>query len=144
VARVCKNDSGGSTRVLDRHWTSFLKARLNCSVPGDTFFYFDVLQSLTSVLRINQRPAVVGVFTTQINRYTVTPDSVLLRVPTDRGPIHIISITRDVTMNREPIKICDYSNQLRCQTNHDKMFIHKCSAALFTAVTKETLYHCCS
>ncbi|XP_042601815.1 semaphorin-6D isoform X2 [Cyprinus carpio] len=67
VARVCKNDSGGSTRVLDRHWTSFLKARLNCSVPGDTFFYFDVLQSLTSVLQINQRPAVVGVFTTQTN-----------------------------------------------------------------------------
>ncbi|XP_058609409.1 semaphorin-6D isoform X2 [Onychostoma macrolepis] len=67
VARVCKNDSGGSTRVLDRHWTSFLKARLNCTVPGDTFFYFDVLQSLTNVLQINQRPAVVGVFTTQIN-----------------------------------------------------------------------------
>uniref|UniRef100_A0A9J8DMJ7 Sema domain, transmembrane domain (TM), and cytoplasmic domain, (semaphorin) 6Ca n=1 Tax=Cyprinus carpio carpio TaxID=630221 RepID=A0A9J8DMJ7_CYPCA len=67
VARVCKNDSGGSSRVLDRHWTSFLKARLNCSVPGDTFFYFDVLQSLTSVLQINQRPAVVGVFTTQTN-----------------------------------------------------------------------------
>ncbi len=22
--------------------------------------------------------------------------------------------------------------------------VHKCSAALFTAVTKETLYHCCS
>lgn len=69
VARVCKNDSGGSTRVLDRYWTSFLKARLNCSVPGDTFFYFDVLQSVTNVLQINQRPAVVGVFTTQINRY---------------------------------------------------------------------------
>ncbi|XP_067267436.1 semaphorin-6C isoform X4 [Chanodichthys erythropterus] len=67
VARVCKNDSGGSTRVLDRYWTSFLKARLNCSVPGDTFFYFDVLQSVTNVLLINQRPAVVGVFTTQIN-----------------------------------------------------------------------------
>ncbi|CAM4640837.1 unnamed protein product [Leuciscus chuanchicus] len=67
VARVCKNDRGGSTRVLDRYWTSFLKARLNCSVPGETFFYFDVLQSLTNVLQINQRPAVVGVFTTQIN-----------------------------------------------------------------------------
>lgn len=44
------------------------KARLNCSVPGDSFFYFDVLQSLTNVLQINQRPAVVGVFTTQANR----------------------------------------------------------------------------
>uniref|UniRef100_A0A3Q4I5B2 Sema domain, transmembrane domain (TM), and cytoplasmic domain, (semaphorin) 6Ca n=1 Tax=Neolamprologus brichardi TaxID=32507 RepID=A0A3Q4I5B2_NEOBR len=44
-----------------------LCARLNCSVPGDSFFYFDVLQSLTNVLQINQRPAVVGVFTTQAN-----------------------------------------------------------------------------
>uniref|UniRef100_A0A3B3Y7G2 Sema domain-containing protein n=1 Tax=Poecilia mexicana TaxID=48701 RepID=A0A3B3Y7G2_9TELE len=43
------------------------QARLNCSVPGDSFFYFDVLQSLTNVLQINQRPAVVGVFTTQSN-----------------------------------------------------------------------------
>ncbi|KAA0709888.1 Semaphorin-6D Precursor [Triplophysa tibetana] len=67
-----KNDSGGSTRVLDRYWTSFLKARLNCSVPGETFFYFDVLQSLTDVLQINRRPAVLGLFTTQINRYTHT------------------------------------------------------------------------
>ncbi|CAK6982058.1 semaphorin-6D-like [Scomber scombrus] len=67
VARVCKNDNGGSPRVLERYWTSFLKARLNCSVPGDSFFYFDVLQSLTNVLQINQRPAVVGVFTTQSN-----------------------------------------------------------------------------
>uniref|UniRef100_A0A673ZXW3 Sema domain, transmembrane domain (TM), and cytoplasmic domain, (semaphorin) 6Ca n=1 Tax=Salmo trutta TaxID=8032 RepID=A0A673ZXW3_SALTR len=67
VARVCKNDNGGSPRVLERYWTSFLKARLNCSVPGDSFFYFDALQSLTNVLQINQRPAVVGVFTTQAN-----------------------------------------------------------------------------
>lgn len=68
VARVCKNDNGGSPRVLERYWTSFLKARLNCSVPGDSFFYFDVLQSLTNVLQINRRPAVLGVFTTQANR----------------------------------------------------------------------------
>uniref|UniRef100_A0A8C9SRU0 Semaphorin 6Cb n=1 Tax=Scleropages formosus TaxID=113540 RepID=A0A8C9SRU0_SCLFO len=70
VARVCKNDNGGSPRVLERYWTSFLKARLNCSVPGDSFFYFDVLQSLTNVLQINQRPTVVGVFTTQVNSIT--------------------------------------------------------------------------
>ncbi|XP_066524099.1 semaphorin-6C-like [Hoplias malabaricus] len=67
VARVCKNDNGGSARVLERHWTSFLKARLNCSVPGDSFFYFDVLQSVSSIIQIHQRPAVVGVFTTQTN-----------------------------------------------------------------------------
>lgn len=68
MGRVCKNDNGGSPRVLERYWTSFLKARLNCSVPGDSFFYFDVLQSLTNVLQINRRPAVLGVFTTQANR----------------------------------------------------------------------------
>ncbi|KAF3839196.1 hypothetical protein F7725_017913 [Dissostichus mawsoni] len=65
-----KNDNGGSPRVLERYWTSFLKARLNCSVPGDSFFYFDVLQSLTNVLQINHRPAVLGVFTTQANSIT--------------------------------------------------------------------------
>ncbi|XP_075867613.1 semaphorin-6C-like isoform X2 [Nelusetta ayraudi] len=67
VARVCKNDNGGSPRVLERHWTSFLKARLNCSLPGDSFFYFDVLQSLTNVLQVEGEPAVVAVFTTQAN-----------------------------------------------------------------------------
>ncbi|KAL3980283.1 transcription factor E2F3 [Sarotherodon galilaeus] len=70
VARVCKNDNGGSPRVLERYWTSFLKARLNCSVPGDSFFYFDVLQSLTNVLQVNHRPTVLGVFTTQANSIT--------------------------------------------------------------------------
>ncbi|XP_058242809.1 sema domain, transmembrane domain (TM), and cytoplasmic domain, (semaphorin) 6E isoform X2 [Hemibagrus wyckioides] len=70
VGRVCKNDNGGSPRVLERYWTSFLKARLNCSVPGDSFFYFDVLQSLTNVMQINHRPAVLGLFTTQANSIT--------------------------------------------------------------------------
>ena len=46
VARVCKNDVGGSPRVLEKQWTSFLKARLNCSVPGDSHFYFNVLQAI--------------------------------------------------------------------------------------------------
>ncbi|XP_069584858.1 semaphorin-6C isoform X4 [Ranitomeya imitator] len=70
VARVCKNDMGGSPRVLEKYWTSFLKARLNCSVPGDSFFYFDVLQSMSDILAINGRPAVVGVFGTQANSIT--------------------------------------------------------------------------
>ncbi|OCT86933.1 hypothetical protein XELAEV_18020623mg [Xenopus laevis] len=67
VARICKNDLGGSQRVLEKHWTSFVKARLNCSVPGDSFFYFDVLQSITDIIEINGIPTVVGVFTTQLN-----------------------------------------------------------------------------
>lgn len=69
VARICKNDMGGSQRVLEKHWTSFLKARLNCSVPGDSFFYFDVLQSITDIIQINGIPTVIGVFTTQLNRW---------------------------------------------------------------------------
>lgn len=68
VARVCKRDTGGSPRALDRHWTSFLKLRLNCSVPGDSTFYFDVLQSLTGPVNLHGRSALFGVFTTQTNR----------------------------------------------------------------------------
>ncbi|XP_043933513.1 semaphorin-6D isoform X2 [Protopterus annectens] len=67
VARICKNDMGGSQRVLEKHWTSFVKARFNCSVPGDSFFYFDVLQSITDIIEINGIPTVIGVFTTQLN-----------------------------------------------------------------------------
>ncbi|KAF0876933.1 SEM6C protein, partial [Crocuta crocuta] len=67
VARVCKRDMGGSPRALDRHWTSFLKLRLNCSVPGDSTFYFDALQALTGPVNLHGRPALFGVFTTQIN-----------------------------------------------------------------------------
>ncbi|XP_034050176.1 sema domain, transmembrane domain (TM), and cytoplasmic domain, (semaphorin) 6D, like isoform X3 [Thalassophryne amazonica] len=67
VARICKNDLGGSQRVLEKHWTSFVKARLNCSVPGESFFYFDVIQSITDIISIDGVPSVVGVFTTQMN-----------------------------------------------------------------------------
>ncbi|XP_067878866.1 sema domain, transmembrane domain (TM), and cytoplasmic domain, (semaphorin) 6C isoform X2 [Heterodontus francisci] len=67
VARVCKNDKGGSPRVLEKYWTSFLKARLNCSLSGESIFYFDVLQSVTGIVPINGRPAIIGVFTTQAN-----------------------------------------------------------------------------
>ncbi|XP_059943306.1 semaphorin-6C isoform X2 [Mesoplodon densirostris] len=67
VARVCKRDMGGSPRALDRHWTSFLKLRLNCSVPGDSTFYFDVLQALTGPVNLYGRSALFGVFTTQTN-----------------------------------------------------------------------------
>ncbi|XP_060037937.1 semaphorin-6B isoform X2 [Erinaceus europaeus] len=67
VGRVCKNDAGGSPRVLEKQWTSFLKARLNCSVPGDAHFYFNVLQAVTGVLSLGGRPAVLAVFSTPAN-----------------------------------------------------------------------------
>lgn len=81
VARICKNDMGGSQRVLEKHWTSFLKARLNCSVPGDSFFYFDVLQSITDIIQINGIPTVIGVFTTQLNRWEQAELAVLPQGP---------------------------------------------------------------
>lgn len=42
---MCKNDKGGPHQFGDR-WTSFLKARLNCSVPGEYPFYFDEIRKL--------------------------------------------------------------------------------------------------
>ncbi|KAG7248775.1 hypothetical protein CRUP_037447, partial [Coryphaenoides rupestris] len=67
VARVCKKDLGGSQRVLEKQWTSFLKARLNCSVPGDAHFYFNQLHSTSPVLRMHGRDVILGVFSTPAN-----------------------------------------------------------------------------
>lgn len=49
VGRVCKKDKGGPYPFGDR-WSSFLKARLNCSVPGDYPFYFDEIQATTQII----------------------------------------------------------------------------------------------
>ncbi|TRY64789.1 hypothetical protein DNTS_004398 [Danionella cerebrum] len=67
VARICKNDRGGSQRVLEKQWTSFLKTRLNCSIPGDSHFYFNILQAVTTVMRIGGRDVVMATFSTPYN-----------------------------------------------------------------------------
>ncbi|XP_042191156.1 semaphorin-3D [Callorhinchus milii] len=66
VARVCKNDVGGQRSLINK-WSTFLKARLVCSVPGpdgvDT--YFDELQDVFVLpTRDDRNPVVYGVFTT--------------------------------------------------------------------------------
>uniref|UniRef100_A0AAQ4R5N9 Sema domain, immunoglobulin domain (Ig), short basic domain, secreted, (semaphorin) 3D n=1 Tax=Gasterosteus aculeatus aculeatus TaxID=481459 RepID=A0AAQ4R5N9_GASAC len=66
VARVCKNDVGG-LRSLTNKWTTFLKARLVCSIPGtdgvDT--HFDELQDIFLLpTRDEKNPKVYAVFTT--------------------------------------------------------------------------------
>ncbi|XP_036375635.1 semaphorin-3D-like [Megalops cyprinoides] len=66
VARVCRNDIGG-LRSLTNKWTTFLKARLVCSIPGpdgvDT--HFDELQDIFLLPSRDERnPIVYGVFTT--------------------------------------------------------------------------------
>lgn len=42
VARVCKSDYGGPRNYYEAEWTTFVKARLNCSIPEkNKAFYFD-------------------------------------------------------------------------------------------------------
>ncbi|XP_065368622.1 semaphorin-1A [Calliphora vicina] len=66
VGRVCKNDRGGPY-TLSKTWTSFLKARLNCSVPGEFPFYFDEIQAISPVIESGTNPLVYAVFTTSAN-----------------------------------------------------------------------------
>ncbi|XP_018788297.1 PREDICTED: semaphorin-1A [Bactrocera latifrons] len=66
VARVCKNDRGGPYS-LSKSWTSFLKARLNCSVPGEFPFYFDEIQSITPIVESGSNSLIYAVFTTSVN-----------------------------------------------------------------------------
>ncbi|XP_034021807.1 semaphorin-3D [Thalassophryne amazonica] len=66
VARVCKNDIGGKRSLINR-WTTFLKARLVCSVPGpsgvDT--HFDELEDIFVLeMKDPQNPTIYGVFST--------------------------------------------------------------------------------
>uniref|UniRef100_A0A8D0CIM8 Si:dkey-49n23.1 n=1 Tax=Scleropages formosus TaxID=113540 RepID=A0A8D0CIM8_SCLFO len=66
VARVCKNDIGGKRSLINR-WTTFLKARLVCSVPGpdglDT--HFDELEDVFVLeTKDPQNPVIYGVFST--------------------------------------------------------------------------------
>uniref|UniRef100_A0A5F9D9X4 Semaphorin 3D n=1 Tax=Oryctolagus cuniculus TaxID=9986 RepID=A0A5F9D9X4_RABIT len=66
VGRVCKNDLGGQRSLINK-WTTFLKARLICSIPGsdgaDT--HFDELQDIYLLpTRDERNPVVYGVFTT--------------------------------------------------------------------------------
>ncbi|XP_073846394.1 semaphorin 1b [Musca autumnalis] len=66
VGRVCKNDRGGRN-TLSKTWTSFLKARLNCSVPGDYPFYFDEIQAISPVIESGPNALVYAIFTTSVN-----------------------------------------------------------------------------
>ena len=42
---VFQSDVGGSNFLLEDNWTTFAKARLNCSLAGSYPFYFNELQS---------------------------------------------------------------------------------------------------
>ena len=62
VGRICKNDPG-----FRNSWTTFLKARLNCSVPGNHPFYFNEVQSISNVIKKDNENLIYAVFTTPEN-----------------------------------------------------------------------------
>lgn len=64
VARVCKKDMGGQRSLINK-WTTFLKARLICSVPGLDGYqtHFDELQDIYLFNTIDKLPVFYGVFT---------------------------------------------------------------------------------
>ncbi|XP_036415327.1 LOW QUALITY PROTEIN: semaphorin-3D [Colossoma macropomum] len=66
VARVCKNDIGGKRSLINR-WSTFLKARLVCSVagPGGMDTHFDELEDIFLLeTKDSQNPVIYGVFST--------------------------------------------------------------------------------
>uniref|UniRef100_A0A8C5PN47 Semaphorin 3A n=1 Tax=Leptobrachium leishanense TaxID=445787 RepID=A0A8C5PN47_9ANUR len=69
IGQLCKNDFGGHRSLVNK-WTTFLKARLICSVPGpngiDT--HFDELQDVYLMnSKDPKNPVVYAVFTTSSN-----------------------------------------------------------------------------
>lgn len=90
VGRVCQHDKGGPHAFNDR-WTSFLKARLNCSVPGEYPFYFNEIREYACTRVYTYRVCVcIHIYTTISSpRYDVCrePSSSALSGPCvpDRG-----------------------------------------------------------
>jgi len=64
VARVCKKDTGGKN-ILNQNWATYLKARLNCSLPGEFPFYFNEIQSVHKLA--SDDTTFHAVFTTGLN-----------------------------------------------------------------------------
>ncbi|KHN76983.1 Semaphorin-1A [Toxocara canis] len=75
VARLCRSDMGGP-RPYSNEWTSFVKARLNCSIPGDYPFYFDQIEAIS--------PPVSG-------RYSVKEENARLVYAVFRSPLAGVS-----------------------------------------------------
>uniref|UniRef100_A0A8C6SRN0 Sema domain, immunoglobulin domain (Ig), short basic domain, secreted, (semaphorin) 3Ab n=1 Tax=Neogobius melanostomus TaxID=47308 RepID=A0A8C6SRN0_9GOBI len=69
IGQLCKNDLGGHRSLVNK-WTTFLKARLVCSVPGSNGIdtHFDELQDVFLMSTKDPKsPMVYAVFTTSSN-----------------------------------------------------------------------------
>ncbi|XP_072037699.1 semaphorin-2A-like [Amphiura filiformis] len=62
VGRVCRSDDGNSFK-----WSSFLKARLNCSLPDDYPAYFNEIQDMSIVEEGTDKTNFYAVFATPNN-----------------------------------------------------------------------------
>uniref|UniRef100_A0A3B3IC74 Sema domain, immunoglobulin domain (Ig), short basic domain, secreted, (semaphorin) 3Ab n=1 Tax=Oryzias latipes TaxID=8090 RepID=A0A3B3IC74_ORYLA len=69
IGQLCKNDLGGHRSLVNK-WTTFLKARLICSVPGSNGIdtHFDELQDVFVLSTKDPKsPLIYGIFTTSSN-----------------------------------------------------------------------------
>lgn len=44
ITNTTQRDNGFKPAFYEKVWTTFLKARLNCSIPGEFPFYFDEIR----------------------------------------------------------------------------------------------------
>ncbi|XP_029474421.1 semaphorin-4D-like isoform X1 [Rhinatrema bivittatum] len=71
VARVCKGDQGG-LRILQKKWTTFLKATLLCRMP-EWNYVFNVVNDVFVLKSPSlKEPLIYGVFTAQLNNIGVS------------------------------------------------------------------------
>ncbi|KAM6230542.1 semaphorin-4D isoform 2-T2 [Porphyrio hochstetteri] len=66
IARVCKRDQGG-LRTLQKKWTSFLKARLICTIPDKNLIFNIINDVFILKSPALKEPVIYGVFTPQLN-----------------------------------------------------------------------------
>ncbi|KAM7449581.1 Semaphorin-5A [Porites harrisoni] len=81
VARVCQYDEGGDLGVLKNKFTSFVKTRVSCSVPGNIPFDFDEIQAAIKatdpktnddyIYGIFTTPDLVGIPSSAVCRYSM-------------------------------------------------------------------------
>ncbi|VDK44696.1 unnamed protein product [Anisakis simplex] len=105
VARLCRSDLGGP-RPYSNEWTSFIKARLNCSIPGDYPFYFDQIEAIA--------PPVSG-------RYSAKDENAHLVYAVFRSPLAGVSASAvcafDLTQITKVFARSPYQNQANSHTS---------------------------
>lgn len=87
AGRVCKNDIGGRF-LLEDTWTTFMKARLNCSRPGEIPFNYNELQG---TFYLPELELLYGIFTTNV---WVTWHCTTTKCMTRYKHIHLLSYCR--------------------------------------------------